>query len=61
MLKRMFDNKKIELQRKLMKVVEKVNQKFGRDADRFASVERFGAWKMKQIFKSLSYNEYKVK
>jgi len=38
-----------------MKVIDEINQKFGKDTVRFAGVERCGAWKMKQIFKSPSY------
>jgi DNA polymerase V len=38
-----------------MKAVDEINQKFGKDTVRFASVLREGAWKMKQIYKSPSY------
>lgn len=53
--KRMFDDERFERQHKLMKAVDEINQKFGKDTVRFAGVERNGAWKMKQIYKSPSY------
>lgn len=55
MSKRMFDDERFERQHKLMKAIDEINQKFGKDTVRFASVERNGAWKMKQIYKSPSY------
>lgn len=55
MSKRLFDDEKFEQRHKLMKAVDEINQKFGKDTVRFASVERNGAWKMKQIYKSPSY------
>lgn len=55
MSKRLFDDEKFERQHKLMKAIDEINQKFGKDTVRFASVERNGAWKMKQLYKSPSY------
>lgn len=55
MSKRLFDDERFERQHKLMKAVDEINQKFGKDTVRFSSVERCGAWKMKQIYKSPSY------
>lgn len=55
MSKRLFDDESFERRHKLMKAVDEINQKFGKDTVRFASVERNGAWKMKQIYKSPSY------
>lgn len=53
--KRLFDDEKFKRQHNLMKAVDEINQKFGKDTVRFASVLREGAWKMKQIYKSPSY------
>ncbi|MCY7348367.1 MAG: Y-family DNA polymerase [Pyrinomonadaceae bacterium] len=53
--KRMFDDERFERQHKLMKAVDAINQKFGKDTVRFASVKTEGRWKMKQTRKSQSY------
>lgn len=53
--KRMFDDERFEKQHKLMKALDEINQKFGKDTVRFASVKTEGNWKMKQTRKSLSY------
>ena len=53
--KRLFDDERFKRQHNLMKAVDEINQKFGKDTVRFASVLREGAWKMKQIYKSPSY------
>jgi DNA polymerase V len=55
--KRMFDDERFKRQHDLMKVVDEINQKFGKDTVRFASLLRGdkAAWKMKQIYKSPSY------
>jgi DNA polymerase V len=53
--KRMFDDEKFERQHKLMKAVDELNQKFGKDTVRFGSVKTEGRWKMKQTRKSQSY------
>jgi len=52
---RMFDDAKFERQHKLMKAIDEVNRKFGKDTIRFGSVKNKGAWKMKQTRKSQSY------
>ncbi len=53
--KRMFDDEKFERQHKLMKALDAINQKFGKDTVRFGSVKTEGNWKMKQTRKSQSY------
>jgi DNA polymerase V len=52
---RMFDDAKFERQHKLMKAIDAVNQKFGKDTIRFGSVKSESAWRMKQTRKSQSY------
>ncbi len=39
----------------LMKAVDELNKKFGKDTVRFGSVKTEGNWKMKQTRKSHSY------
>jgi DNA polymerase V len=51
----MFDNEHFEKQHKLMKAMDEINQKFGKDAVRFASVKTRGNWMMKRARKSKSY------
>ena len=51
---RMFEDEKFQRQHNLMKAVDEINKKFGRDAVRFGSV-KIGGWKMKQTRKSQSY------
>lgn len=53
--KRMFDDETFKRQHNLMKAIDEINQKFGRDTIRFASVKIEGAWKMKQTRKSQCY------
>ncbi len=53
--KRMFDDERFQKQHKLMKAIDEINQKFGKDSVRFASVKTEGSWKMKQTRKSQSY------
>lgn len=53
--KRMFEDKRFEQQHKLMKAIDEINQKFGKDTVRFGSVKTEGRWKMKQTRKSQSY------
>jgi DNA polymerase V len=53
--KRMFDDDRFQQQHKLMKAVDEINQKFGKDTVRFGRVETEGGWKMKQTRKSQSY------
>jgi DNA polymerase V len=53
--KRMFDDEKFERQHKLMKAIDELNQKFGKDTVRFGSVKTEGHWKMKQTRKSPIY------
>jgi len=53
--KRMFDDERFQKQHKLMKAIDAINQKFGKDTVRFASVKTEGRWKMKQTRKSQSY------
>ncbi len=53
--KRMFDDERFQQQHKLMKAVDEINQKFGKDTIRFGRVETEGGWKMKQTRKSQSY------
>lgn len=52
---RMFDDEKFQQQHQLMKAVDEINQKFGKDTVRFGSVKTEGIWKMKQTRKSQSY------
>jgi DNA polymerase V len=53
--KRMFDDEEFERQHKLMKAIDEINQKFGKDTVRFASVKTEGNWSMKRARKSPSY------
>jgi DNA polymerase V len=53
--KRMFDDEHFMRQHKLMKAIDEINQKFGKDTVRFGSVKTEGDWKMKQTRKSQSY------
>ncbi len=53
--KRMFDDERFQQQHKLMKAIDEINQKFGKDTVRFGSVKTEGNWKMKQTRKSPSY------
>ena len=53
--KRMFDDVRFQKQHELMKAIDEINQKFGKDTVRFASVKTEGDWKMKQTKKSPKY------
>ncbi len=53
--KRMFEDERFQQQHKLMKAIDEINQKFGKDTVRFGSVKTEGNWKMKQTRKSQSY------
>ena len=55
--KRMFDDERFKRQHNIMKAVDEINQKFGKDTIRFASLLRgdTATWRMKQIYKSPSY------
>lgn len=53
--KRMFDDERFQKQHNLMKALDELNQKFGKDTVRFGSVKTDGKWKMKQTRKSQSY------
>jgi len=53
--KRMFEDERFQRQHKLMKAIDEINQKFGKDTVRFGSVKTEGSWKMKQTRKSQSY------
>jgi DNA polymerase V len=51
----MFDDKRFQKQHNLMKAIDEINCKFGRDAVRIGSVKTEGSWKMKQTRKSQSH------
>ena len=53
--KRMFDDKTFEKQHNLMRAVDELNGKFGKDTVRFGSVKTTGRWKTKQTRKSQNY------
>jgi DNA polymerase V len=53
--KRMFDDARFEKQHKLMRAVDELNGKFGKDTVRFGCVKTEGNWKMKQTRKSPGY------
>lgn len=53
--KRMFDDESFQKHHNLMKAMDEINQRFGKDTVRFASVKSEGIWKMKQTRKSQSY------
>jgi DNA polymerase V len=53
--KRMFDDERFERQHNLMKAIDEINQKFGKDTVRFGNVKTAGNWKMKQTRKSPCY------
>lgn len=52
---RMFDDERFQQQHNLMKAVDELNKKFGKDTVRFGSLKTEGRWKMKQTRKSQSY------
>jgi DNA polymerase V len=53
--KRMFDDEQFERQHKLIKAMDEINRKFGKDTVRFASVKTTGNWMMKRARKSPGY------
>lgn len=53
--KRMFDDERFQRQHNLMKAIDEINRKFGKDTVRFGSVKIEGNWKMKQTRKSQRY------
>lgn len=53
--RRMFEDERFQQQHKLMKAIDEINRKFGKDTVRFGSVKTEGSWKMKQTRKSQSY------
>jgi DNA polymerase V len=53
--KRLFDDEGFQKQHKLMKALDEINKKFGKDTVRFGSVKTEGRWQMKQTRKSQSY------
>lgn len=52
---RMFDDAKFEKLHNLTKAVDEINQKFGKDTVKFATVKSAGNWKMKSARKSQGY------
>jgi DNA polymerase V len=53
--KRMFDDEGFQRQHELMKAIDEINRKFGKDTVRFGCVRTEGNWKMKQTRKSQRY------
>jgi DNA polymerase V len=53
--KRIFDDERFHRQHNLMKAMDEINQKFGKDTIRFAGVRTEGDWMMKQTRKSQRY------
>lgn len=53
--KRMFDDARFEQKHNLMKAVDEINRKFGKDTARFGGVKTEGRWKMKQTRKSRNF------
>lgn len=53
--KRIFDDEKFQQHHKLMKAIDEVNQKFGKDTVRFGMIRNNERWKMKQLYKSQNY------
>jgi DNA polymerase V len=51
----MFDDEKFGRWRNLMRAIDRINQKFGKDTLRFASVKTEGKWKTKATWKSPGY------
>jgi len=52
--KRMFDDEKFQQQHNLMKAIDEINRKFGKDTVHFGLSQR-GGWQMKQTRKSQSF------
>ena len=52
--KRMFDDEKFQQQHNLMKAIDEINQRFGKDSVRFGLPNK-ESWKMKQAYKSQSF------
>lgn len=53
--KRMFDDEKYQQQHQLMKAIDEINQRFGKDTVRFGFRQDAGLWQMKQTRKSQGY------
>ena len=53
--KRLFDDKRFQRQHELMKAIDEINRKFGKDTIHFGGVKAEGVWKMKQTKKSRNY------
>ena len=53
--KRLFDDERFQRMHNLTKAIDEINQKFGRDTVKFATVKTEGNWKMKQSRKSPAY------
>lgn len=53
--KRMFDDERFEQKHNLMRAVDEINRKFGKDTARFGGVKTEGRWKMKQTRKSRNF------
>ncbi len=51
----MFDDERFLKHHKLMKALDEINQKFGKDTIRIASVQTEGNWMMKRARKSPGY------
>lgn len=54
MTKRMFDDERFQQHHKLMKAIDEINQKFGKDTVRFGVIKSKN-WQMKQLYKSQNY------
>lgn len=52
---RLFDDDKYQTLHNLMKALDEINRKFGKDTIRFGAVKTGGIWKMKQLRKSKRY------
>lgn len=53
--KRMFNEEKFQQHHRLMKAIDEINRKFGKDTIRFGRFEGEEFWQMKQLRKSQSY------
>ncbi|MBX7173187.1 MAG: DUF4113 domain-containing protein, partial [Pyrinomonadaceae bacterium] len=52
---RMFDDAKYQQQHQLMKAIDEINKRFGKDTVRFGFKQDAGLWQMKQTRKSQGY------
>ena len=53
--KRIFSEEKFQQEHKLMKAIDEINQKFGKDTVRVGLQPNKGSWRMKQAWKSPGY------